>query len=225
MISQEEFKEALRAVASSEFADIPANPPEHTFSPRFEKKMKRLLDSVNKRGKAPMRALHKAAITAAVSFIIIATSVTQIKAIREPFMELFTNICKTFIDIDFVGNGPGFIVYEYQLNYVPEEFTLIDKQSTPSNVYYKYQNTAEDTITFIQRVVKDTQASIDNEQGELKTIQVSDIEVLIYESDFCIEALWIQGAYYMNLTCIGDFDEATVIDMIESMEAVENAAN
>ncbi len=224
MISQEEFKEALRIVASSEFADIPANPPEHTFSPRFEKKMRRLLDSVNKKGKAPMRALHKAAITAAVSFIIITTSVTQIKAVREPFVELIKTIYTTFVDINFVGNGPGFIVYEYQLNYVPEEFTLSDKQSAPHSIYYKYEDTADDTIIFIQKAVKNDQTSIDNEQGELKTIQVSDLEVLIYESDFCIEARWIQDAYHMKLTCIGDFDEAMVIDMIESVEAVEITA-
>lgn len=222
MITHEEFVEALRIVASQEFADIPENPPEHIFSKKFERKMKRLIKSMNKYGRPPMRTLHKAAlITTACLIIIFITSATQIKAIREPLIEFIMTIYETFIDVDFAGSGPAFIVQEYTLNYFPEEYTLIDKHTSTITIYYKYTNKQKNIIIFTQEVIKDNKASIDNEKGPLYTLFISNMEVLLYKSDFSTIARWSQDGYYMKLTCIGDFDEATIISMIESVKAVE----
>ena len=220
-MTREEFKEALRIVASQEFADIPLNPPEHVFSQKYERKMKRLLDSLNKHGRAPLSILHKTALIAAACLIIFIASVTQIKAIREPLIEFIMKIYETFIDVDFTGNGPAFIVQEYQLNYVPEEYALTDKRASSNSIYYQYKNPSNNAIIFIQELLLNKQAFIDNEHGEITNILVADKEVLVYKSDFSIAAYWSQDGYYMKLTCIGDFDEATIISMIESVKAVE----
>ncbi len=220
-MTREEFKEALRVVASQEFANIPLNPPEHVFSQKYERKMKRLLDSVNKHGRAPLSILHKIALIAAACLIIFIASVTQIKAIREPLIEFIMNIYKTFINIDFAGNGPAFIAQEYTLNYAPEGYTLIDKRTSSKDVYYKYADTNKNTIIFVQTAVKNTQLSIDNEKCEVYTFFISNMEILLYKSTLYIETRWSQDGYYMCLTCPVDFDEVTITKMIESVKAVE----
>lgn len=225
MITIEKFKEALRTVASQEFAHIPMNPPKHIFSRKYDKKIQRLLNSVSKHGKAPLGVFYKAVLIPAACLIIFITSVTQIKAIREPFFKLLTTIYEAFIEVDFTGNGSTYILQEYQLNYVPEEYTLTDKQVTPTTVYYKYENSIKNAIIFTQKSVQGTQISIDNENGILTTLIVSDMEILLYKSDFSTEARWTQEGYYMSLTCIGDFDEETITKMIESVNVVDDIAN
>ena len=225
MITHEEFIEALRIVASQEFADIPENPPEHVFSKKFERKMKRLINSMNKYGRPPMRIMHKVALITAACLIIFITSATQIKAIREPLIEFITTIYETFIDVYFTGSGPVFIVQEYVLNYVPEEYVLADKRISTNTIYYRYTDEQEHTITFIQKAVNNTQSSIDNETGDVYTFYISDMEILLYKFDFSTEVHWSQDGYYMCLTCIGDFDEATIIKMIESVKAVDETTD
>ena len=66
---------------------------------------------------------------------------------------------------------------------------------------------------------------LDNEQGTIKTQILSDTEILIYSSDDCIIANWVQDNYNMILSCIGDFNESEVIKMIESVRAVEPDAS
>ncbi len=175
---------------------------------KFERRMNRLINSMNKYGRPPMHSLYKAALIAAACLTIFIASATQIKAIREPGIEFILNFYERFIDIHFAGSGPAFIVQEYQLNYIPEEYVLTDKRSSSKSIYYQYANLSDNTITFIQKALAGKQVSIDNEHGEITNILVGDKEILVYKSNSSIIAFWSQDGYYMELTCIGDFDEA-----------------
>ncbi len=220
-MTREEFKEALRIVASDNFDDIPDNPPEHVFSARHQRRMRRLFKSVERRDKTTMRTLPKVAMIAVATITAFTFSVTQIKAIREPFLELVTNIYDKFATVDYVGNGHDHIVDTYKLTYIPDGFSLVQKQETVKNIFYEYHNTSDKSIIFDQFAANSAHYNIDNENGTFSTFNIFDMEITLYQSDYCDIAYWSQDGYYMKLTLIGDFSKDTIIKMIESVKPID----
>lgn len=98
-MTREEFNDALRTAVSSEFEHITDDMPEHVFSPRFERRMKRLLRSVEKYGTTPLRAFYKRAAFAAASILILVIATTQVRAIREPIVNFVTKIYDIYKEI------------------------------------------------------------------------------------------------------------------------------
>lgn len=215
MISKEDFKEALRTVAAYEFADMPANISEHMFSPQFEKKMSRLISSVNKSGKAPLKAIHKAALVAIASFVLLITVAYKVDAI-DPIINFFTKASDYYVSFTFDKSGETSISCEYELTYVPEGFTLASRDASATNISSTYTNSAREYIYFSQRLTSGTH-TIYMPKPETQVITLDDITVYVRLDDDSFTAYWKKDIYWMQLRsdCITDIDIIT--DMLKSI--------
>ncbi len=222
-MTREEFCAAFEEAVSREF-DFIDDMPDHEFSPKFEKKMNRLIKSFKKRGRPPLKTFHKAALIAAASFVIIITTMTQVKAMREPIINFISTTHENFTLIRFDSNNiADSITCEYQLTNIPDGFILTNYQKSSDSIYTQYKNDAGDTIRLVQNIITpDSKIHLDNERGETKNLTISDVKVLLYTSDFSIMAFWTQDNHNIKLSCIGNFTEEAVVDIIESIKPVES---
>jgi len=115
-------------------------------------------------------------LVAAVLFILVSGSVVGTKIWR-----FAANDHGTYIGINNTSNAPDDSRYSdwtglYQLGWLPDDYTFLDRQGEGDVVSVRYDNGQGDVITFTQFLGK-TQGMVDNEGAELQkqiTIQDSD---------------------------------------------------
>lgn len=98
------LKQALEEYLDTEFQAIDemvANSPPHEFSPEFERKMKKLINSVGRRDRIRkckricLKAIKVFVIVAAIMGVVFCVLLTQPAVIR---------LCKTLYGISLIGN-------------------------------------------------------------------------------------------------------------------------
>ncbi|MBQ9765870.1 MAG: DUF4367 domain-containing protein [Lachnospiraceae bacterium] len=216
------FKQALRESATAEFTALSSETTEHAFSPRFEKKMNRLIKSLNERGTTPLKAFCRRTMFAAASFVVIFTLLSRVQAIREPFMNFVYDIYDTFIAVHFEQNVQPVITYEYQLTYIPDGFSLTDSRHEDCLVYEKYEDAHGNSIIFTQELGDAGQISLDNEHSDFRIINISGLDVIIQETDSYISGIWTQDTCCLKLFLRGDFDLSDLESMIMSVQPIAN---
>lgn len=118
-MTREEFNDILRNAVSREFDDIPQDVPEHVFSAKFERRMNRLLLSVEKYGTTPLRAFCKRGTTIAATVFILTIAATQVRAISEPIVNVISKVYDIYKELAFDGDVSTTITKEYALGYIP----------------------------------------------------------------------------------------------------------
>ncbi len=224
-MTREEFNEALRTAVSSEFEHINDDIPEHVFSPRFERRMNRLLRSVRKHGTSPRKVFYKRLTTIAASFLLFIIATTQVQAIREPIVNFVTKIYDIYKEITFEGDVSSTIARQYELGYVPEGFSLSSDSHSLARIFYKYTNNINEYITFNQGTTREAGIFIDTEKTTSKQLNINNLEATLYQLENITYIQWIQDTYYMGITCRGSFEEAEIIKMVESVRVVEGEAD
>lgn len=81
-----------------------------------------------------------------------------------------------------------------------------------------YQKVNGDQIILTQSITEDYTVFIDNENGELSEIDLSGINVSVYESDDCMVAVWLQDQYAFHLTVYGNYDMDYIIKLIGTVQ-------
>ena len=219
MISKEDFKEALRTAVSYEFADIPQDIPEHTFSPQFERKMNKLIASVNKRGKAPLRAIHKTALIAVASLVLLITVAYKVDAI-DPIINFFTKANEYYVSFSFDKNVEAAISCEYELTYVPEDFTLSKHHISPTRISSEYNNSAGKQLYFEQKLTSGTH-TVYMPKPETQIIVLDDITIYVRLGKSSFTAYWKQDIYWMQLQCDCISDINIITDMLKSITPIK----
>lgn len=215
MISKENFKEALRTAASYEFVDIPQDMPEHTFSPKFEKKMNKLIASVNKKGRAPLRRIHKTALIAVASLALLITVAYKVDAI-DPIVNFFTKANEYYVSFSFENTDNATISCEYRLTYIPEDFTLSKENKASTRIYSEYTNSTGKRLNFEQQLISGTH-TIYMPKPETQVITLDDITVYVHLKKSSFTAYWKQDIYWMQLYSDYTSDIDTITDILKSV--------
>ena len=225
-MTREEFKRAFDEAMDYDFAFL-ENMPEHEFSASFERKMRKIFLRTNRKGDIFSMAASKKFLAMAASFIIVCICTMQVDAISEPIIKLINTVYDKFNLITFNDHSThDYITCEYKLTYVPDDFVVARHTKGTASIFTEYSNATNDIIKLLQKTIKhDSQGYLDNEQGTINTLNISNMDVIMYTSDASIIALWIQDNYNIELAWIGDYDEAEFIRMIESVRAVEPDAS
>ncbi|MBO5229109.1 MAG: DUF4367 domain-containing protein [Lachnospiraceae bacterium] len=225
-MTREELKRAFDEAMDYDFAFL-ENMPEHEFSASFERKMRKIFRRANRKSDIFNMTTSKKFFAMAASFIIVCICTMQVDAISEPIIKFINTVYDKFNLITFNNHSTlDYITCEYKLTYIPNGFSLTNRHISPSIISTEYTNESNNLIKLVQNIIMyDGHGYLDNEQGTIKTQILSDTEILIYSSDDCIIANWVQDNYNMILSCIGDFNESEVIKMIESVRAVEPDAS
>lgn len=162
-------------------------------------------------------APRRVAVVLASLLIIILTacSIPPVRAAVVGFIkETYDNCVRLFTgDV-----GSNKISDQYGLTELPDGFTETDRTESNSRRIVSYQNANGNQIILAQSITEDYSVFLDNENGKLSEISISDMNVSVYESDDCTVAVWLQDSYAFHLAVYGDYDMDFMIRLIEAVQ-------
>lgn len=218
-MTKAEFQEAFRNLITAEFCDVPTdeNCIRLVFSDRFEKRMDKLVRSTERICWNWVNTAAKRAAVIALIVLALLSSAMSVKAIREPVIQFFAEIYEKYIDISFEGKTSDSIEHEYALTYLPEGFSLVDKQSSTTSIMTTYKDPDGNLLMLDQTTTESTSASLDKELGKITDTFVGGIPALLYESDRITLVLWAENSYYFVLSYQGKLDPQIILKIADGI--------
>lgn len=218
-MTKAKFKMAFREAVSYEFRGIPRDDSQiqYKFSAEFEQKIAKLIQKENRFFWHFVNTTSKRVAVIILVFVILFTTACSVKAIREPIVRFLTEVYETFTQYFFGGEKTNVITEKYQISAIPTGFSEESVFETDTVITVVYQNAQNNTIHFTQSVTDETTIYLDAEKGDSKTIIVSEYEVHLYSQEGVLFAMWIHDGYYFEIVWYGNFSEADMIGLIQSV--------
>lgn len=232
-MSEEIFKSILKQAVMSEYADLDST-PEHKFSLKHRLAMKRIFARYERNVRKPReKAVEHTAPGETNEHSRSHLSIKQRLAIALIIILLLALMgcgVAMFISKDFHGriykdnthlfpvnleNAPLSIEYTYALNYVPDEFELIDTQSSPMMNYTLYGNAStRQTIVFSQYVKSHYNPHINTEHHTFEEININGttgLFVNLSRNNIGTLLIWDNGDYIIEL--LANLDKEGTMDL------------
>ena len=212
------LKTALREAVSRDFASIPReNEIDCEISTAFTHKMNRLTKSERSKLWRLTNTAPKRAAAILVALMLITITGCSIPAVRSAVFGFIKEAYENCIRL-FIGEaGSKKISEHYELTEVPEDFIKIDTADNDAAFITVYQNEAGDKIILTQSITDEFGTDIDNEHGNLSEINLPGMNVLCYQSDGYMVAVWLQDQYAFQLAVYGNYDVDWMIQLIKSV--------
>lgn len=222
-ITKEEFFDVLRMYAAKEFEDVPTDDSEidFEFSDEFNRKMEKLLKRVRYDSTHIVSWATRKIIVIAAALTLAIAGMMSVSAIREPIIEIITEIYDGFVELFFEGDTTNKITYQYSLSEIPEGFVETQRISNDSVNIIQYENANENKIIEVaQSVTENYDIGLDNEKGHYEKYEVNGDTVNIYVSDIggSYYAFWTKDSYYMSLIFSGT---TTIDELIEIINTIQ----
>ena len=228
-ISDAMLASALIKVKSCEVSSIPDDSEiNHTFSDDFEKKMNRLISSLDKKEKSISffrNTLSKAAVII-LTFCIGTFSLIMVSPqARADFKNAVMEFYETHIKFYFITgdtSSADFTDYEnITAGYIPQGFTLKEKYDEFEAVGYRYEN-AEENLTYDIYVSLNDGLSVhtDKDKNNVEEIRVSgrDAYLITGENENKPYSTLIVTGGRITVTVYGQLDREEIIRVGESLK-------
>ncbi len=218
------LKEALRDSMEKEFKKIDEmviDEP-YEFSSEFEKKMKKLINSIGRKDrikKFKHIAVRTIVSAAAVFGVIFGGLLTQ-PEVYAAVQHVFRSVFDTHDKYEFVSDELTIDNFNnnIRLGYVPEGYYLSEGFYTTINVSLCYKNETDD-ITFEYGISNFISTSYDNDHNSYSSFYNNDIEYHYYESsddDFTNKLIWYKDGYFFGIYAHLSKDE--LVKIAENLE-------
>lgn len=214
------FNRALREVISGEFSNIPLHEAEipHTFSNGFLRKMDKLTKAEKNRFWRMTSTAPKRFAVIMASLLIITLTACSIPSVRAAVVGFIKETYDNCVRL-FTGDvGSNKISDQYGLTELPDGFTEIGRKESDARCIVCYQNEKGDQIVLTQSITEDHSIFLDNENGELSEITLSDMNISVYKSDDCTVGIWLQDEYAFHLTVYGDYDMDFIMKLVGAVK-------
>jgi hypothetical protein len=198
------------------------NTGEHTFSPEFERKMKKLFRSQTRklRMKKARKALSRAAIVILVVMAIGFTFTMSVEAVRVQFFNSIREFREEYIGFSFrnrVEQPSGEVL---RPTYLPEGYVESDIQAMESGARITYVNDDESRIYLTQRIMQEgMEVRIDGENvSAMYIVAFKAIDLQVYEGeneDADNYIIWECGNSFFQLS--GSIQSSELIEIAKSM--------
>ena len=222
-ITKDEFFDVLRSYAAKEFEDVPTDDSEidFEFSEKFNRKMEKLLKRVRYDSTHIVSWTARKIIVIAAALTLAIAGMMSVSAIREPIVEIITEIYDGFIELFFEGDTTNKITYRYSLSEVPDGFVETQRIQNDFETIIRYENSLDNKILEIgQSITEQNGISVDNEHGYIKKFNVDGMNVNIYinNSGRSFYAFWTKESYYMTLMFSGNTTTDELIEIIKTIK-------
>ena len=219
-----EFKQALREAASAEFQDIPRDDAQiaHDFSPKFQRKMDKLIRSERSSAWHLVNTAAKRAAVILIAFLTLSTVALSVDSIREPVVRFVEKVLGISTDYTFEGDVTKSITQEYTLGFVPEGFELVQSDKTDVIIVEVWENLAGDMLQYIQATTAGSIFTIDAEHGSTHTVVLDHNEIKIHQDNDAIIAIWIENGYAFELSSTGGISYDEMVSIIQSISLAAN---
>ncbi len=201
------LKEALRESMEREFKEIDEmviDEP-HEFSPQFEKKMKKLINSIGRKDriKKYKRIAVRTIVSVAAAFGLIFGGLLTQPEVFASVQNVFRSVFDTHDRYEYVGEELTTENFDnnIRLGYVPDGYYLSEGYYSPVAVTLVYTNKLNE-ITFEYGIAESSVSSYDNENNSYVSFYSNGIEYYYYESsdtDFDDKVIWYERGYKFGI--------------------------
>ena len=226
MSNKNNLQKALLLVEKEEaqkYNDIFESPEPHTFSKKYLRRRKDIIDiasgrTIEPEGKQYKRVYRISFRTILVAALVMIMATITVIAVTKPHIyyvikEKIDNWRITFIDEDTSDNeNGGFVAVKPQL---PEGFKIVLEEELEDNYFLSIENAEGDIINYDQRLPEGTTISIDSEHSENKTETINGSEVVISKEGDTITYICNDGKYIYHIH--GNADEKLLKEMMMSV--------
>lgn len=203
------LKEALKESLDMELQEIDemvAKAPPHEFSPQFEKRMKKLINSIGRKDriKKAKRIIVRTAVSIAAAFgIIFGVFLTQ-PEVSAAVQNVIRTVFDRYDKYDYIGDELTVENFDnnIRLGYVPDGFYLSSGFYSHISVSLTYKNENKNEIMFDYGIADSASSAYDNEHNSYSDFTINGIEYHYYESndsDFYDTLIWYKDGYVFSL--------------------------
>lgn len=210
-----------------QYIDLPDEARTYTyeFSPKFEKKMQKLIRKERRfyypLVKTPVRRLVTIAVTVIVALSVLTMSVG---ALRDAFAHFFAEVFDTHTSVasSETDGAPTDFRDVYEPTELPDQFELIQKNDSFVDIPYLFLVYKKDDqyIRFHQWLKSEYDVSINTEQDKAEPIEINGFEGFLLNTDGDCLITWDNGDYIFEIS--SDIGEAALIPVAESVQKVES---
>lgn len=219
-ISRSFFNNVLREVVSAEFSDIPTDESSinYTFSERFTKKMEKLIRSQKRAYYKLINTVSKRAAIICLLVITLFMGACSIKVIREPIVNLFTEVYESFTKIFFFGKTTEVVAKEFKIMYLPEGFKQTEFLSNDIRITQTFESSNGDVLKFSQTITEGTEYNLDTEHGNTEKMSISGKDIYITSAYEITQAVWLEDGYLLKITYYGTISVEEIVNLIKSVK-------
>lgn len=210
-----------------QYIDIPdeAWTYSYQFSPKFEKKMQRLIRSERRfyypLVKTPARRLVTIAVTVIIALSVLTMSV---EALRNAFFRFLSEVFHTHTTVESseTASSPTNFREVYAPAEIPDQFELIEKSDIATESIYLslYYRKDDRYIIFHQWLKSKYGANINTEQDEAESIEINGFEGFMVDMGSDCLITWDVGDYILEIT--SNIGKNALISIAESVQKVES---
>lgn len=194
----------------------------HEFSPEFERKVRKIINSVGRTEnlKKIKRIALKSIAPIAVIFSIISGSLLVQPEVFASVQSVFRSVSDKYDKYEYAENEVSIENFDnsFRLGYVPEGYYLSEGNYSRIFVTLIYSNEI-DTIKLKYGIADDMTAYYDNEHNSSSTFYHNGTEYYYYESkdkDFYSTILWYENGYSFSIFAHLSKDE--IVKIAENLE-------
>lgn len=217
----EKLKEAFRLSNKDFLGSIELVPEENVcFSPRYEKKMVRLI----KRQKRPywkyVNTVGKKIAVIAIAFMMLFGLSMTIKAVREPVVSfivtVFDKFSELFVDKSETQNAPDKIEEVYTLTDLPEGYLETFFDNSEKTVEFQWRN-EENIIVFQQNILK-SKTTFDIEDSNVSKYYKNGCEIFYISKNNTTKIFWRTNFYSFEIEINKMMNEDEMTVLFESVK-------
>ncbi len=218
------LKEALRESMEREFKEIDEmviDEP-HEFSPQFEKKMKKLINSIGRKDriKKYKRIAVRTIVSVAAALGLIFGGLLTQPEVYAAVQNVFRSIFDKYDEYEFVSDELTIENFDnsIRLGYVPDGYCLSKGDYSPIDVTLFYTSKT-DKIIFEYGIAYGTISYYDNEHNSYEVFNLNGVEYQYYESndvDFDNKLIWYENGYAFGI--YAHFPKDTLVEIAENLE-------
>ena len=224
-ISERLLKAACYSAFRAEDLSIEIPAGEHTFSKRFQRKMKRTIRQADRAaaGDQPrIRRIRWKAVLVTVLAVLLSVSVTvmAVEPLREGFLRMIRTVFSDHTEISFETESEvseiegGFQVF--QLGYIPKGFYVIDEQNLAEIDFYSvcYSNDNGSSFEFVQVLTRDANLNIGSKDHKYEEFTINGMNAY-YNEDQINNNLVLYNEQYA-ITISGNIPKEELIKIAQS---------
>ena len=187
------------------------------FSPKFEKKMSKLVSKEHLIKFSTRRKISKSLIAAVVAIIVMFTGLMSVSASRRKIIDFVESLSPGFLSIDLTKDSQlddETIKTEYTLKTVPDGFKIVQYDKNDYGVFCVWENESGEKIVFSQDPIS-TSVSMDNEHIFERTL-VNGNKAYFHGEDSNLFITWNDGNYWFSIAATST-DKETLLDYAKNI--------
>lgn len=217
------LKESLLLIERQELAALKNLVGEEiTPSPAYRKNMERLVRRESSWQRKLLKNKKRKLLAILIAALLIFSSIFSVSAVREPIIEYAISVYEEFTHFFFeesTENNLKIIQKEYQVTWVPQDYTLTSCIKSEADIHYQWSQ-KDHYISFNQTILGIDSIHLNTEKSEVSTFEMDGQLYYYNNSVHMYFIIWTTNDYSFNLACSETIGWDNVLKILEGIQPI-----